>query len=475
MTNALHHRVIALAIATVAAMASQGAAAQGLRPSGAATGGGPLSPRPAAAGPSIALPGTGATTSSTPRQADFIVAVANSEPITNNEVRSRLARAEAQLAQQGGPMPPRDVLAREVLERLILERVQLQQARESGIKVDDFAVSQAEQSVAQQNSMTVDEMHRRLERDGMSRERFREELRNQLLQQKLREREVEARVKVTDLDVDQYLREQQQGTDVSNMEINLGHVLVLVPENATPAQVAERQTRAQQAVGKVRAGEDFAAVAREFSDAPEGQRAGGLLGMRPADRYPDLFVNSTLGLPVGSIVGPLRSPAGFHVLKVVERVVAGVPTTVVQTHARHILLRTGPQLTETAAAARLADYRRRVVAGQADFAALAREHSQDGSAKEGGDLGWANPGRYVPEFEQAMNALKPGDISEPLVSRFGVHLIQLLERREAKLTQREQRDMARSTVREKKLDEAYATWAQELRGRAYVEYRDPPQ
>ncbi|MBU0891558.1 MAG: peptidylprolyl isomerase [Gammaproteobacteria bacterium] len=468
----MNHRAIALAIATFAAVVSQGAAAQGLRPSGAATGGG-LS-RPAAT-PSITLPAPSAAATTAPRQADFIVAVVNSEPITNNEVRSRLARAEAQLAQQGGAMPPRDLLAREVLERLILERVQLQQARESGVKVDDFAVSQAEQGVAQQNSMTVDELYRRLARDGMSKERFREELRNQLLQQKLREREVEARVKVTDLDVDQYLREQQQGNDVSTMEINLGHVLVLVPENATPAQVAERQARAQLAADKLRAGGDFAAVAREFSDAQEGQRAGGLLGLRPADRYPELFVNSTKGLPVGSLVGPLRSPAGFHVLKVVERVTAGVPTTVVQNHARHILLRTGPQLTETAAAARLADYRRRVQGGTADFAALAREHSQDGSAKEGGDLGWANPGRYVPEFEQALNALKPGDISEPLVSRFGVHLIQLLERREAKLTQREQRDMARSTVREKKLDEAYATWAQELRGRAYVEYRDPPQ
>ena len=173
----------------------------------------------------------------------------------------------------------------------------------------------------------------------------------------------------------------------------------------------------------------------------------------------------------------MRSGAGFHVLKVIERK-TDAPTeqaTLTQTRARHILLRTGPQLSESAAAARLADYRRRVQMGQADFAALAREHSQDGSSKEGGDLGWATPGRYVPEFEQALNALKPGDISEPVVSRFGVHLIQLLERREAKLTQREQRDMARDTVREKKLDEAYATWAQELRGRAYVEYRDPPQ
>ena len=400
--------------------------------------------------------------------------VVNSEPGTNNQVLARLARAEAQLAQQGGDMPPRALLAREVLERLILERVQLQQARETGIKVDDYAVNQAEQGVARQNNMSTDELYRRLARDGMSRERFREELRNQMLLQRLREREVEARVKITDLDIDQYLRDQQQNADPASMEINLAHVLVLVPENASPAQVAERQARAQQVADKVRAGEDFAAVAREYSDAPEGQRAGGLLGLRPADRYPELFLTSTRHLPVGGVAGPVRSPAGFHILKVVERNAAGVPSNVVQTHARHILLRTSPQLSEAAAAERLAEYRRRVVAGQADFATLAREHSQDGSAKEGGDLGWANPGRYVPEFEQALAALRPGEISEPLVSRFGVHLIQLLDRREAKLTQREQRDMARDTVREKKLDEAYATWAQELRARAYVEYREPP-
>jgi len=466
----MNHR--AFAVAALAFFLAQGAAAQGLRPSGASSSLGMGLPRPAPA-PTVTLPTP--QESAAPRAADFIVAVVNSEPITNNEVRTRLARAEVQLAQQGGTVPPHEVLARQVLERLIVERAQLQQARETGVKVDDFSVAQAEQGVARQNNMGTDELYRRLARDGVSRERFREELRNQLLLQRLREREVESRVKITDLDVDQYLREQQQNLDPASMEINLAHVLVLVPENASPAQVAERQARAQQAADKVRAGEDFAAVAREYSDAPEGQRAGGLLGLRPADRYPELFVNSTQGVPLGGVVGPVRSPAGFHILKVVERTSASAPATVVQSHARHILLRTGPQLSESAAAERLADYRRRVLAGQADFAALAREHSQDGSAKDGGDLGWANPGRYVPEFEEALNALKPGDISEPLVSRFGVHLIQLLERREAKLTQREQRDMARDTVREKKLDEAYATWVQELRGRAYVEYREPPQ
>jgi peptidyl-prolyl cis-trans isomerase SurA len=178
---------------------------------------------------------------------------------------------------------------------------------------------------------------------------------------------------------------------------------------------------------------------------------------------------------VGSVVGPLRSPAGFHLLKVIDKTHGGVATTAIQNHARHILLRTNAGLTEREAAARLEDLRDRVVRGQAEFAALAREYSQDGSAKDGGDLGWASPGRYVPEFEEVLDALAPGEISHPVVSRFGVHLIQLMGRREAKLTQREQRDMVRDTVREKKLDEAYSTWIQEARGRAYVEYREPPQ
>ncbi|MBP3979141.1 peptidylprolyl isomerase [Acidovorax sp. JG5] len=465
----MNHRAIALGLACLASFVTFGAAAQGLRPAGAAGAG----LRTAPAAPSFTLPAPGAGTAL--RQADFIVAVVNSEPVTNNEVRARATRIAQQMAQQGLALPSGDLLAREVLERLIVEKIQLQLAREAGMRVDDFAVGQAEESVAKQNSVSVAEMHRRLAADGIGKERFREELRNQLLLQRLRERDVQSRVRVSDLDVDQYLREQQSGADASKLEINLGHILVVVPENASPGQVAERQARAQRAADKVRAGEDFAAVASEFSDAAEAKTAGGLLGMRPADRYPELFVSATAQLPVGGIAGPVRSAAGFHVLKVADKTTAGVPTLVTQSHARHILLRTGPQLTESAAAARLADYRRRIMAGQADFAELAREHSQDGSAKQGGDLGWANPGRYVPEFEQAMNALKPGEVSEPLASRFGVHLIQLVERREAKLTQREQRDMARDTVREKKVEEAFATWVQELRGRAYVEYRDVPQ
>ena len=473
MTNALPNtmksRALAIGLVCLASLVSLGAGAQGVRTPGAAGVGVGRKPPPAAPVPQVPA----ASVSLAPRQADFIVAVVNSEPVTNHEVRQRLARLQRQVASQGGTQPPQELLAREALEQIILERAQLQLAREAGITVDDLAVNQAEQSVARQNEVSVPEMHRRLAADGISQEQFRLELRRQLTQQRLREREVDARVRVSDHEIDQSLREQQMA-DQAQVDLNLGHILVAVPEGATPVQVAERQARAQAAADKARAGGDFAALVREFSDAADAG-AGGLIGLRPADRYPELFVQATQAVPVGGIAGPVRSGAGFHVLKVVDKTRSGMPTTVMQSHARHILLRTSAQLSETAAAERLAEYRRRVQTGKADFAELAKEHSQDGSAKQGGDLGWSNPGSYVPEFEEVMNGLKPGEISAPLVSRFGVHLIQLIERRETKLNPREQREIVRQVVRQKKIEEAYAVWAQELRGRAYVEYRDPPQ
>ncbi|MDF1485566.1 peptidylprolyl isomerase [Ramlibacter sp. H39-3-26] len=442
--------------------------AQGLRPSNAGSGTGLGLPR-----------GAGSTTiAATLQQADYIVAVVNSEPITNNEVLERLRRVEQQMAQQQGAsasMPPREVLARQVLERLINEKAQLQFARESGIRIDDLVVDQAEQSVARQNQIDVPEMHRRLAADGISLDRFRGELRNQITLTRLRDREVESRVKVSDSDVEQYIREQQNSSDATGMQVNLAHIFVRVPEDATPVQASELQAKAQDAARRIRAGEDFGALAREYSDAPERVN-GGILGLRPADNYPQLFIDTTRSLRTGEVAGPVRSPAGFHILKVLERERLGMPATVVtQSHARHILLHPGARLTEAEAAARLEDYKRRIAAGLADFAALAREYSQDASAKAGGDLGWASPGQFVPEFEDAMDALAPGEISDPVISRFGVHLIQLIERRQTTLSPREQREMVRNIVREKKLDEAFANWAQEVRGRAYVEYREPPQ
>lgn len=409
------------------------------------------------------------------RPADYIVAVVNSEPITNNEVRAKLVRAEQQLTQQGATLPPRSELARQVMERLIGDKAQLQLARVSGLKVDDNAVENAVQTVARQNQISVEELRRRLEADGILYNQFRSELRDEIMVSRLRQRELESRVVITEQNIDQFLREQQQSLSQSAPDINLAQILVAVPENATPQQVTALQAKALQAADRAKAGVDFGVLANEMSDSPT-RTTGGQMGLRGADRYPALFVEATKNLAVGGIAGPVRSGAGFHVLKLVEKKQADAPgLSVTQTRARHILLRLTPALTERAAVEKLADIKKRVTAGQADFASVARETSQDGSAKEGGDLGWVGPGAFVPEFEEVMNSLAPGQISDPVTTRFGVHLMQVVERRETELSKREQRDMARSALREIKQEEAYALWAQEVRGRAYVEYREPPQ
>jgi peptidyl-prolyl cis-trans isomerase SurA len=455
------HRLLALTAASLALLAPLTSSAQGLRPAA----------------------GTAATSSfltqpKGPLQADFIVAVVNSEPITNNEVRGEMQRALQQLAQQRQPQPDSRQLARQVLERLINDKAQLQLARESGVRVDEAAIDLAEQNIARQNQMDVAQLHRRIALDGVPVSQFRTQLRDQLLLTRLRERDVEPRVRVSDLEVEQYLREQNANTNPAVQEINLAQVLVSVPDAATPEQLAILQAKAQRALERARAGEDFAALVREFSDAAGSANLanGGQLGLRTADRYPPLFLEATRELSIGGISALVRSGAGFHILKVLEKKSAGLPAmNVTQSRARHILLRTSASLSEAAARDKLAEFKKRIVAGQADFAVLAQGNSQDGSAAQGGDLGWASPGMFVPEFENVMNQLAPGQISEPLVSRFGVHLIQLTERRTVALSPREQRETIRALLREKKFEDAYATWAQDIRGRAYVEMREPPQ
>lgn len=411
-------------------------------------------------------------TSAAPRTADYIVAVVNSEPITNHEVQARRERLEAQPRQ--GALPPRDEILREVLDRMILERAQLQLARALKIQPDEAAVEQAVASVARQNQLSVDGLKARLVAEGMDYTLFRNNLKDELTLVRLREREVDTRVRVGEAEIDQFLRERAAAASNAPLLINLAQILVAVPENATPQQVAQLQAKAQSAAARVRAGETFAKVAAELSDAPD-RAAGGELGLRPADRLPSLFVDATAQLAAGSLTGPVRSGAGFHVLQVVEKRRAAAVMTAVQTRARHILIRPTSQLSEAAIVQRLAELRRRVAAGQADFGELAKTTSQDGSAAAGGDLGWASPGMFVPEFEEAMNALPPGQMSQPLASRFGVHLIQVMERREVPLTEREQRELARNAVQERKADEALSQWLQDVRGRAYVEMREPPQ
>lgn len=404
--------------------------------------------------------------------ADYIVALVNSEPITNSEVRQRLQRVQQQLSQEGVTSPPRDELLRQVVEQLVTERALLQYATEQGVKVDEAALAQAERLVAEQNQLSLEELRRRVAAEGMDPVRFRDDLRKQLLLQRVRERELELRVKVTEAEIDDFIREQANSPQARAVGLNLAHVLVRVPEGSSQEQVLALQARAQSVADRARAGGDFAALAREFSDAPEGA-SGGQFGMRPVDRLPELFVESTKTLPVGGVAGPVRSPAGFHVLKVLEKAQSGLPSALVtQTRARHILLRPTPQLSTEAAVARLNGYRQQILSGRVSFESLAREQSQDGSAREGGDLGWAAPGQFVPEFEEAMNALKPGEVSAPLVSRFGVHLIRVDERREVARTERERREALRAVVREKKAEQVLVSWTQDVRARAFVEYRE---
>lgn len=411
----------------------------------------------------------------TAQQADYIVAVVNSEPVTNNEVRTAMQRVLQDIAQKRQVAPPADELRRRVLERLVNERAQLQEAAESGIRIDEGAIAEAEQTIARQNQIDVAELRARVAKDGVSPAKFRSQLRDQLMLQRLHERDVEGRIRVSEADIDRFLADQQAGNaDPLAQEINLAHLLVSLPEKASAEQASAVLQQAQKVLDRLRGGADFSALVQELSAADRAN--GGQMGLRRADRYPPAFVAATQNLAVGEVSDIVRSGAGFHILKVVEKRAPTAPSkAVAQTHARHILLRTGPQLTQAAAIARLADFKKRIEAGTVTFEALAREHSQDGSAPQGGDLGWVGSGAFVPEFEEPMNRLAEGQVGAPVVSRFGVHLIQVVERRRVELSQREIRESVRNQLKESKYEAAFANWAQDIRGKAFVEFREPPQ
>jgi peptidyl-prolyl cis-trans isomerase SurA len=407
------------------------------------------------------------------RNGDYIVAIINQELVTAGEIDRRLQRAQEDASRAGARLPPEGQLRQQVLDALIDERVIVTYARDSGVRVDEPEIDRAVQSVAAQNQFTQDQLRERLRADGIDYARFRANLRDQMLIERVREREVMQRIKIADVDVDAYIDKQRVAAQ-SEAELNLAQILVTVPDGADEATVAARRARAESALARVRGGEDFTSVAREVSE--DGNKArGGEIGLRPVARLPDLFVEAVRGLDSGAIAPSLlRSGAGFHVLKVVERQDGGA-LRVTQTRARHILLRTSPQLSAEVAGRRLAEFRRQIESGSRSFEDLARQYSEDGSAAAGGDLGWATPGTMVPEFEEAMDRLQPGGLSPPVVSRFGVHLIQVLERRQVAQDMKQAREQARNVLREQKFEEAYTEWAKDLRARAYVEMREPPQ
>jgi peptidyl-prolyl cis-trans isomerase SurA len=408
-----------------------------------------------------------------PRNGDYIAAVVNQELVTAGEVERRIERAKAEAQRAGQRLPPDGELRQQVMDVLIDERVIVTSARESGMRVDDPELDRAIQSVAAQNQITLPVLRERLRAEGIDFGVFRNNLRDQMLMERLREREVYRRIVITDEDIDKVLAEQRAAAG-KDAETDIAQILVPVPDNATPAQLEALRAQAQAALERVRGGEDFAKVVLEVSSDPNKER-GGRIGLRPASRLPDAFVEATKNLQEGQIAPQLlRTGAGFHVLKLAERRGAG-DLRITQTRARHVLLRTSAQLNAETAGRRLAEYKRQIATGARQFEDIARQYSEDGSAAAGGDLGWSSPGVMVPEFEEAMNALPINGLSDPVVSRFGVHLIQVLERREVAVDPKQLREQARNQLREQRFDAAYLDWTKELRARAYVEMREPPQ
>jgi peptidyl-prolyl cis-trans isomerase SurA len=399
---------------------------------------------------------------------DRIVAVVNDEVITQNDLNDRVALVVRQFQRQGGQLPPADVLSRQILERMINDLVQIQLAKETGIRVDDATLDRTIARIAQENKLSVRDFRAALERDGIKYPRFREDIRNEIVVARLREREVENAVVVTDAEIETELaREARDKT--ADTEFRLAHILVLVPPQASPEQIEARRVRALQALSELRRGTDFAKVAATYSDAPDAMQ-GGSLGWRPAGRLPTLFLDALERMQPGDVSDILRSPNGFHMVKLLEKRGRAAPAGVQQTNVRHILLRAREGLSESEARERLRRLRERIVTGT-DFAEIAKLHSEDASSQKGGDLGWVAPGDTVPEFERAMNDLKEGEVSEPIQTPFGWHLVQVVQRRSDELSDDRKKAAARQAIRARKADEAYQDWLRQIRDRAFVENR----
>jgi peptidyl-prolyl cis-trans isomerase SurA len=399
---------------------------------------------------------------------DRIVAIVNKEVITLSELDEAVGMAERELRRRGTPIPERSVLERQMLERLILNKAQLQLARSSGLRVDELQLDRAVERIAQNNKMTLADFRQALERDDVSFDGWREQVREQMLLTRLREREVDDRVQVSDTELDLFLEQMKNRPEA--IEYNLAHILVRLPDQASPERIQAARSRAEKALAAAHAGQDFASLAASFSDAPDALQ-GGALGWRNEDRLPELFATALAKLKPGEVSPVLRSPAGFHILKLVDRRGAGADNAPVrQTRLRHILIRTNEAVSDADARRRILQLRERIVNG-ADFAEIARTNSDDTTAARGGELDWVYPGDTVPEFERAYEELKIGEVSQPVRTPFGYHLIQVLERRSSAVSPERRRLQARQALRERKADEAYQEWLRQLRDSTYVELK----
>ncbi|HBA09909.1 MULTISPECIES: peptidylprolyl isomerase [Methylotenera] len=399
---------------------------------------------------------------------DRIVAVVDQTVITEQELESRITSLSAQLRKQGTELPEESILRKQILERLISDALQLQYAAQTGIKVDDIQLDKTIERIAEQNKMTIREFHDALNQDGISIRKFRADIRNEIIIARLREREVESRVNVSESEIDNYLT-TQASSNQNQDEYDISHILIRVPEDAAPEDVQKAKTKVDEALAALDAGTNFAKVSASFSDAPNALE-GGNIGWKSGSQVPTLFLDALKTMQKGDVSTALRSPNGFHILKVNDKRGGSSPLIIEQTHARHILIKLSEIMSEKDAKQKIDGIKERLDNGE-KFEILARQFSEDGTASNGGDLGWVNPGDTVPQFEKAMNTLKQDEISEPVLSPFGWHVIQVIERRKQDMSKEAARLKARQEIRTRKADEAYQDWVRELRDRAFVELR----
>jgi peptidyl-prolyl cis-trans isomerase SurA len=413
--------------------------------------------------------------------ADSIVVVVNDDVITKSDLEQRLAFVEKNMKAQNVPLPPPEEFRKQVIERMIIERCQLQTAKEDGLRVDDLTLDRALARIAENNKMSLQQFRDQVEREGTPYGRFRETIRDEILMQRVREREVESRINPSESEVDNYIAAQNGTGAAASYELDLAHILVGIPENASAEQIAARRTKAEDLLRQLKAGADFTKIAATYSDASDALQ-GGDLGWRNQDRLPQLFLDAVGNLKDGEVSSVVKSANGFHIVKLVGKRTASAlrggsgaaasAQGVVQTHARHILIKVNQVVTDVEAKRKLADLRERLVNKSATFEELAKLYSNDLSASKGGDIGWVYPGDTAPEFEKAMDALQVGEISEPVQTQYGFHLIQVVERKTDDVSKERQRLLARAAIRERKMEEATQDWMRSLRDRAYVEFRD---
>ncbi|MDO8962006.1 MAG: peptidylprolyl isomerase [Methylophilus sp.] len=399
---------------------------------------------------------------------DRIIAVVDQSVVTEQELIDRIKSISSQIEKKGGELPAKDVMQKQILERLIVDSLQLQLAEQTGIKVDDAQLDKTLERIAEQNKLTLPEFKQALQADGVRFVKFREDIRNEIIISRLREREVDNRVTISEGEVDNYLTTQASRVGEQD-DFDISHILIRLPEDATPEDLQKARAKTEELLAAIQGGTSFAEASATYSDAPNALD-GGSLGWRNASQIPPAFFESIKTLEVGAVSLPFRSQSGIHILKLNDRRASSSSLVVDQTHVRHILIKQSEVVSESEAKRKIENIKERIENGT-KFEEMARQYSEDGSASGGGDLGWVNPGDTVPAFEKTMNDLGLGEISAPVSTPFGWHIIQVLERRKQDMSKEAARLKARQEIRARKAEEAYNDWIRELRDKAYVELR----